>query len=493
MKCTGTVTGRKTAAWRTSGCPREPNIRSNDMKKILVVDDNKINLATARNVLSGYYKVTAVLQGSQAVAFLENNDCDIVLLDINMPETDGFEVLAMIRGIERCRDIPVIFLTADSDSETETRCFKAGAVDFIAKPFVPEVMLSRVGRALELEELRKSLAYRLEQKTREVSDMKSKSRQDALTGLWNRSYTEEAVNEIIGGGEAGALMMIDMDNFKAINDNYGHIAGDKTLKMFADTLRSFAAEDDILCRIGGDEFVVFVRRITSKSEIGNRASDIISDLCRKLEQCKFDTNSSVSIGIAQAPEDGSDFARLYNCADKALYYVKQNGKNSYHFYSDKVQAENSRAGKAVDLEYLRDFMSRSDSGRGAYLLDFDSFHHVYNFIRRFVERNSHTVQTVLFTVTESEDIDSTETELALELLEKAIYLSLRRSDVSTRYSSKQMIVILMDTDAQNGDKVAARIIDSFGRLYTGGKVTVDYGIARMDGSELSGKRALIED
>ena len=284
-----------------------------------------------------------------------------------------------------------------------------------------------------------------------------------------------------------------MDNFKAINDNYGHIAGDKTLKMFADTLRSFAAEDDILCRIGGDEFVVFVRRITSKSEIGNRASDIISDLCRKLEQCKFDTNSSVSIGIAQAPEDGADFARLYNCADKALYYVKQNGKNSYHFYSDKVQAENSRAGKAVDLEYLRDFMSRSDSGRGAYLLDFDSFHHVYNFIRRFVERNSHTVQTVLFTVTESEDIDSTETELALELLEKAIYLSLRRSDVSTRYSSKQMIVILMDTDAQNGDKVAARIIESFGRLYTGGKVTVDYGIARMDGSELSGKRALIED
>ena len=460
------------------------------MKNILVVDDNKLNLAAARKVLCNDYKVTAVIRGGQALTFLESNDCDIVLLDINMPEMDGFEVLEKIRMTERCRDLPVIFLTADSDSETETRCFKAGAVDFIAKPFVPEVMLSRIGRVLELEELRRSLADRLEQKTREVSDMKSKSRQDALTGLWNRAYTEEKVNELISNGETGALMMIDMDNFKAINDNYGHIAGDRTLKMFADTLRRFASDGDILCRIGGDEFVAFIKDVTSKNELGNLASDIISDLCYKLEQCKFETNSSVSIGIAQTPEDGTEFNKLYNCADKALYYVKQNGKNSYHFFSDKVQAESSRGSKAVDLEYLRNFMSRADSGRGAYLLDFESFHHVYNFIRRFVERSSREVQTVLFTVSETGEPDATETELALELLEKAIYTSLRRSDVSTRYSSKQVIVILMDANAQNGDIVSGRIIECFNKLYTGGKVTVDYGIARMDGSELFGKKAL---
>ena len=462
------------------------------MKNILVVDDNKINLTAARKVLCGDYKVTAVTRGAQALSYLEGSDCDIVLLDINMPEMDGFEVLEKIREIDRCKNLPVIFLTADSNSETETRCFKAGAVDFIAKPFVPEVMLSRIGRALELEELRRSLADRLEQKTREVSDMRCRSRQDALTGLWNRAHTEETVNEMISAGTMGALMMIDMDNFKAINDNYGHIAGDKTLKMFADTLRDYSVEGDVLCRIGGDEFVVFVKDITSKSELGNRASDIISDLCYKLEQCRFETNSSVSIGIAQTPEDGTEFNKLYNCADKALYYVKQNGKNSYHFFSDKVQAENSRSGKTVDLDYLRDFMSRADSGRGAYLLDFESFHHVYNFIRRFVERSSRDVQTVLFTVSEEGEPDAEETELALELLEKAIYTSLRRSDVSTRYSSKQLIVILMDTNAQNGDMVSARIIECFNKLYTGGKVTVDYGIARMDGSELFGNRALSE-
>ena len=462
------------------------------MKTILVVDDNKLNLASARNTLSGEYKVIPVLRGAQALTYLENGECDIILLDINMPEMDGFEVLAEIKKMERCKNIPVIFLTADNDSETETRCFKAGAVDFIAKPFVAEVMLSRIGRVLELEELRRSLADRLEKKTQEVTDIKAKSRQDALTGLWNRAYTEETVNKLISEGVSGALMMIDMDNFKAINDNYGHIAGDRTLKMFADTLRKYSSEDDVLCRIGGDEFVVFARDLTSKSEIGNRASDIISDLCSKLEECKFETNSSVSIGIAQTPEDGTEFNKLYNAADKALYYVKQNGKNSYHFFSDRLESEKKRSAKNVDLDYLGEILSRADSGKGAYLLDFDSFHHVYNFIRRFVDRSEREVQTVLFTVVPSDVVtepDPDEIEAALEMLDKAIYTSLRRVDVSTRYSSKQIIVILMDANSENGDLVAKRIVDCFEKLYIGGKVKLEFGIAKMEGGNVLSRSA----
>ena len=456
------------------------------MKNILIIDDDKLNLATARRVLSAEYKVIPAMKGTQALAYLQNGDCDIILLDINMPEMDGFEVLQKIRQMESCKDIPVIFLTADNDTETETRCFKEGAIDFIAKPFVPEVMRSRIGRALELEELRCSLAERLEQKTREVSDIKNKSCQDALTGLWNRVYTEAAVNKMIAQEAKGTLMMIDLDNFKAINDNYGHIEGDRVLKMFADTLRDFSGEEDILCRIGGDEFVVFYKDLTSKSEIGSRAADIISDLCDKLEQCKFETNSSVSIGIAQAPEDAAEFNRLYNCADKALYYVKQNGKNSYHFFSDKLQTEKKRGEKNVDLNYLREFMNRADGGRGVYSLDFESFHHVYNFIHRFVERSRREVQTLLFTIVDNDEqkMDIAEMELALETLEKAICQSLRRSDVSTRYSSKQIIVILMDVNEMNGDMVAARILKCFRELYTGRTVQIDYGIASMDDAKL---------
>ena len=456
------------------------------MKNILIIDDDKLNLATARRVLSAEYKVIPAMKGTQALAYLQNGDCDIILLDINMPEMDGFEVLQKIRQMESCKDIPVIFLTADNDTETETRCFKEGAIDFIAKPFVPEVMRSRIGRALELEELRCSLAERLEQKTREVSDIKNKSCQDALTGLWNRVYTEAAVNKMIAQEAKGTLMMIDLDNFKAINDNYGHIEGDRVLKMFADTLRDFSGEEDILCRIGGDEFVVFYKDLTSKSEIGSRAADIISDLCDKLERCKFETNSSVSIGIAQAPEDAAEFNRLYNCADKALYYVKQNGKNSYHFFSDKLQTEKKRGEKNVDLNYLREFMNRADGGRGVYSLDFESFHHVYNFIHRFVERSRREVQTLLFTIVDNDEqkMDIAEMELALETLEKAIYQSLRRSDVSTRYSSKQIIVVLMDVNEVNGDMVAARILKCFRKLYTGRTVQIDYGIASMDDAKL---------
>ena len=402
----------------------------------------------------------------------------MILLDISMPEMDGFELLRKIRTMENGKDIPVIFLTADNDTETETRCFKEGAIDFIVKPFVPTVMQSRIGRALELEELRRGLADKLEKKTREVSDIRSKSYQDVLTGLWNRAYTENAVNEMISQEKKGALFMLDMDNFKAVNDNYGHIAGDETLKVFAGTLKKFAGEGDILCRIGGDEFMIFVKGVTEKSELSSRAADIISDFQKKFAALSFEIECSVSIGIAQTPEDGLEFNKLYNSADKALYYVKQNGKNAYHFFSDKLQKEKSRAGKIVDLKYINSLMSRADDGQGAYFLDIDSFHHVYNFICRFVKRNEKDVQTVLFTVNEeNQEIDVTEMELILETLEKAIYTSLRRSDVSTRYSSKQIVVILMDTDEVNGSMVADRILDCFYKMYSHQEVQIDYDIA----------------
>lgn len=453
------------------------------MKHILIVDDNKTNLTSAKLVLNDIYKVTPVISGAQALKFLENNTADLILLDINMPEMDGFEVMEKIKANETWSAIPIIFLTADNDAETESRCLEAGALDFIAKPFVPGVMRSRIGRILELEDLRRSLADKLEQKIQEVSDMKSKSQRDSLTGLFNRSYTEEIVNKLLSSGEKGALFMIDMDNFKAINDNYGHIAGDHTLKMFAETMVKYSKEEDVLCRIGGDEFVMFISGETSKSVLGNKASDIISDLVYKLEECKFETNSSVSIGIAQAPEDGSDFKTIYNAADKALYYVKQNGKNSYHFFSDKNAEENKRFSQSVDLHYLRECMTRIDPGRGAYLMDYESFHHVYNFIRRCVERSKREVQTVLFTInaaSPNEILETSETEVAVELLEQAIFTSLRRVDVSTRYSSRQVIVILLDSNNENGDMVADRVVKCFNKLYTGNKIELSYDIVEMD-------------
>lgn len=135
------------------------------MYHLLIVDDDKISLSSAKTALSGEYKVTAVISGEQAIRFLQNNLCDLILLDINMPDMDGFEVMAKIREDPRLVDIPIIFLTADIDPQVESRCLKEGAMDFITKPFVSNVMLSRISRALELEALRKDMAAELEART----------------------------------------------------------------------------------------------------------------------------------------------------------------------------------------------------------------------------------------------------------------------------------------------------------------------------------------
>ncbi len=173
---------------------------------------------------------------------------------------------------------------------------------------------------------------------------------------------------------------------------------------------------------------------------------------------------------------------MYNAADKALYYVKQNGKNSFYFFSEQSENQSNRLSRKVDLKYLREIMTRTDPRKGAYMLDFESFHHVYNFIRRFVERSSRDVQTILYTFSSSGDSgeDANCMEVAVDILEQAIFSSLRRVDVSTRYSSRQIIVILMDADENGGDIVAKRIMDCFYRLYVGGYVTLEYDIVQMD-------------
>ncbi len=128
------------------------------MKQILIVDDNKSNLVTARTALNDIYKTTAVTSGAQALRFLENNKPDMVLLDINMPEMDGFQVMDAMRNTANGVDVPVIFMTANSDAETEAKCLELGADDFILKPFVQIVVRTRIARILEIYELRNKLA-----------------------------------------------------------------------------------------------------------------------------------------------------------------------------------------------------------------------------------------------------------------------------------------------------------------------------------------------
>ena len=140
-------------------------------KCILVVDDSATNLKFAESVLKSYYKTFLVKSGAQALKFLENNKVDLVLLDVMMPEMDGFETHEAIKKLENGKNVPVVYLTAAVEAESELKGLEQGAVDFIRKPFVPEVMRNRVDRILCLEELTRSLEEKVEEKTIQVEQL----------------------------------------------------------------------------------------------------------------------------------------------------------------------------------------------------------------------------------------------------------------------------------------------------------------------------------
>ena len=145
--------------------------RGRRMKNIiLVVDDDKTNLTLAQKILLPHYRIAATSSGMAALKYLENNNPDLILLDINMPEMDGFEVMDQLRLKEETAKIPVIFLTADNLAETEVKCFRMGAVDFVTKPFVPDILLSRVGKTLELEQYRHNLETMVKEQAEKITE-----------------------------------------------------------------------------------------------------------------------------------------------------------------------------------------------------------------------------------------------------------------------------------------------------------------------------------
>ena len=431
------------------------------MKHILVVDDSNMYCIIAKNALENMYRVSLAHSGEEALAFLEKEIPDLILMDIEMPKMSGKEVLRQIKSHKEWSKIPVMFMTALSELETEAECLELGADDFIAKPIKPLIMASRVSKLLELYELRKDLEHQLMKRTQQMEMATLKSLTDALTGLHNRDYLEKKLNELLEEGHAGALFMIDLDNFKGINDTYGHIVGDKTLQIFAEVLRTYSREDDVICRLAGDEFVTFYPELTDREIAAKKAGDIIKLFNEKMASMGYPDVVSVSIGIMMATGD-EDYVSLYNNADKSLYYVKNNGKNSYHFYGEqKISSEKSST--EVDLEVVHRMMEQGvvQTG-GAFSVAYEEFQKLYDFVIRYVERKKQEIQIVLFTLRMgNEYLAGISMDSAMEILEKSVVSSLRAMDAGTKYSNKQYIVLLMDTDTENGKKVADRVIRKF--------------------------------
>lgn len=444
-------------------------------KHILIVDDVTTNLKLAAEVLQEKYKLSMAKSGQQAIQFLQKAKPDLILLDIRMPEMDGYQTLELIKSDPTTANIPVVFLTVDDQRESEIRGLKMGAMDFILKPFEPEVMLSRIDKILQIEDLRKNLSI--------------SARKDVLTGLWNRKHLEDEVERFLEEtGKKCVFMIMDIDNFKQVNDTYGHIMGDAVLECIGRILKHSVGPRDIAARIGGDEFAVFLKGDYSDEEIKEYCKMIFNQIEVELSEVMEEKNViTLSIGVAQAPIDAYDYLGLYSKADKALYFVKQNGKNDFHFFRQKEELKKEETGaetedSSVDMEKLEQFVAERNEAAGAYRVEYEGFKHIYHFVSRGLGRNGQTVQMALFTLNYIKSMGVTPEILhkAMKELERAIIVSLRQGDVTTQYSSFQYVVLLMNTNEENGEKVVQRILDTWEQMNEYSGIQLDYAIKQVE-------------
>jgi diguanylate cyclase (GGDEF)-like protein len=312
--------------------------------KILVVEDTHASLKLITDILSAeMYQVRPADSGELALASVASLPPELILLDIRMPGMDGFEVLRRLKAREESRNIPVILLSAVIEAEQRVEGLKLGAVDFITKPFQREELLARVATHMELFQLRTRLERQADDLRRtndqlriEINERKRQEEKleyfalhDALTGLLNRRSLEEMVNRTVARAKRGvvsSLLYMDLDNFKEVNDTVGHAAGDEVLNTLSEILKSALRTEDVIFRVGGDEFAVLLE--------GEESSESLSTAERLravVEAYSFEKagrvfHLSLSIGLIKI--DGAlATGGLLSQADAAMYRAKEKGKN----------------------------------------------------------------------------------------------------------------------------------------------------------------------
>lgn len=421
------------------------------MKSILMVDDVSTNLICAVEVLRNSYKVSTAKSGRQALLMLNEMIPDLIMLDINMPQMDGYEVFEKLKANPEWASIPVVFLTAENDMSKEIKGLEMGAMDFIRKPFDPEVMKVRIDKILSRAD--------------QTKDLENIANKDSLTNLSTRRTFEKYIKENDKAKE-GYFLLIDLDNFKAVNDNYGHLVGDSVLVKLARVFEEIVGETDGVCRLGGDEFVIYIPGNDSREQIKSIVRRLIATSEYEISDVLSDYSEfkvSISVGISCRPSDGEDFITLYNNADKALYFVKQNGKRGFHFYdsmgikAEDFEMENSK----INLIQLQRLISENDELDGAYKVEYEGFKRIYRFVSRCMDRKNQDVQIVLFTLNTKDGSYLSDDNSFISKLGEEIAGSLRRGDVATMCGGSQYVVILMDANDDNGRKVADRIIEKY--------------------------------
>lgn len=286
-----------------------------NQSSILMVDDNPQNLQILGNTLKEKgYKLAAARNGAQALAFVKKKQPDLILLDIMMPEMDGYEVCKRLKQDLDTKSIPVIFLTAKTDTASIVKGFEAGGVDYITKPFVKEVVFSRINAHIKL----KKALEKLEQA----------SITDEMTGVFNRRYAYQVLARQIAlarrENKEFVISYIDIDNLKEINDTYGHTEGDKLITTISGSLCEIIRSTDYMFRMGGDEFMILFPNtgIQESDHLLRRLKEQLTG--RSLHGVPID----FSYGFSRFDAE-HDFSaqELIKRADARMYEAKQAKKN----------------------------------------------------------------------------------------------------------------------------------------------------------------------
>ncbi|MBR3032207.1 MAG: response regulator, partial [Clostridiales bacterium] len=422
-------------------------------KWVMVVDDDTANLKMAGHILSrNNMRVTALKSGQAMLDYItEKGFPDLILLDIKMPEMDGFETLKHLREYEKkvnAESTPVIFLTADEDTNTETRGFEVGVSDFVRKPFNPDVLMRRIEKVV----LNRS----------EMKNLKSEASIDKLTGFLNKGASEKELTRVCSN-TTGCLMMIDLDSFKLVNDIYGHDMGDKVLQGFARIIQAAVPEGSTCGRLGGDEFVAFAKGVMTDSivsEITTKLNDGVVAMAKDLMGEDMDIPLGASVGAIYVPRHGNDYNALIMLADKSLYSVKKNGKHGFSLYNADA-FDDDDDDTLPDIRSISEILGERSIPDVALQLDKGSFSPVYRYIMRYIIRNKISACKVLFTLEKNEGVSS---EVYISLLDEFgnhIRQSLRKSDILMRNRKNQYFVFLTDIREDSTAKVIGHIVDSW--------------------------------
>jgi diguanylate cyclase (GGDEF)-like protein len=292
--------------------------------RILVVDDAMENVQILHHALRDEHEVLFALDGEQALQIARDQQPDVILLDAVMPGMDGYAVVAALRSSPRLQDIPVIFVTALSQPEDETRALDGGAVDFISKPFNVAVVRARVRSQLTIK--------------RQADLMRELSLTDGLTGVANRRNFNDTVDaewrRCARAGLPLSVIMIDIDHFKLYNDHYGHQAGDACLQQVSAAMKRCATRpQDLLARYGGEEFILLLPQegADGTEVVANRILEEVRKLAIPHATSPTTPQITLSMGLATVlpPSDSTDPSALIRTADANLYRAKQTGRNRY--------------------------------------------------------------------------------------------------------------------------------------------------------------------